>query len=93
MARDVQEEDIYTKTSKVESTKNYSILSSYQNLSTKKAYFNLFFVCECQKGCQKLIFTNKIAKMLFLRYTQKDHVHVTSILYFVEAISATLKSL
>ena len=40
MARDVQEEDIYTKTSKVEFSRSYQRLSScHVNSSTTRTYF------------------------------------------------------
>ena len=39
MARDVQEEDIYTKTSKVEFPRSYQRLSSCHKSSTTRTYF------------------------------------------------------
>ena len=80
MARDVQEEDIYTKTPKVESARNYQRLSSYYKSSTTTLC--LSFVCQNQcfnvnvtNRNQKMIITDEIAKMLFLCNTEVMETH------------------
>ena len=80
MARDVQEEDIYTKTSKVKPASNSQRLTSYYKSSTTTLYLYFIYQRQCfnvnvTTRNQKLIITNEIAKMLFLCNTEVMEIH------------------
>ena len=91
MARDVQEEDIYTKTSKVEPDRNCQRSSSYYKSSTTQTYFiSLFYksssMFQHNKSKSKLIITKEIANMLLFCNTKVMETHMKDSVHFISSL-------